>query len=108
MNYNKAFDIFSQIEKTELSSLKTDLLNSAIRYSNLRVSWIFADTEARIEMDNERTIAHNVFIDCCNILNRNMMKIGEDNTWRLKLGNERKTIGDFACYLNCILGIEAR
>jgi len=57
---------------------------------------------------NTKTVSHDAFIDSCNILSRNMAKAGEDNSWREVLGDNRKEIGDFACYLSCILGIKAR
>jgi len=37
-----------------------------------------------------------------------MGKAGEDNSWRMKLGDDRKDLGDFACYLHCLLGILSR
>jgi hypothetical protein len=37
-----------------------------------------------------------------------MIKIGEDASWRKILGNDRIAIGDFACFINLILGIKAR
>jgi len=49
--------------------------------------------------DKSRTIAHDIFIDCCNIFSRNMAKNGEDVSWRNKLGDNRQTIGDFACFV---------
>jgi len=60
------------------------------------------------ELDQARRISHNAFIDTCNILSRNMIKEGEDASWRRLLGNDRKAIGDFACYLTCILAVQAR
>lgn len=108
MNYNDASNIYSAFKGTSLLKLKSNLIKSAIRYSHLRVEWRLIDLEARKNMNQERTFAHNAFIDSCNILSREMSKIGENNKWRLLLGNERETIGDFACYLICILGIEAR
>lgn len=36
-----------------------------------------------------------------------MANNGEDITWRKTLGDDRKIIGDFACYVHCILGIQA-
>lgn len=36
------------------------------------------------------------------------MRGGENATWRKELGDDRKTIGDFACYLNFIFDIKAR
>jgi len=53
--------------------------------------------ETRQEMDRSLTFAHEVFIYDCNILSRNMAKIGEDSSWRQLLVNNRKKIGDFAC-----------
>ncbi|MGC8624401.1 MAG: hypothetical protein ACP5VQ_03945 [Phycisphaerae bacterium] len=60
------------------------------------------------QADTDRNCAHNAFIDACNILARNMAKVGEDATWRQTLGDERKTIGDLACYIHCFLGLAAR
>ncbi len=37
-----------------------------------------------------------------------MAKAGEDVAWRTVLGEDRKNIGDFACYLHCILGLRSR
>jgi hypothetical protein len=107
MNYNDALNIYSSIKGTSLIKLKSDLIKSAVRYSRLRVEWRLIDLERRKNLSQERTSAHNAFIDSCNILGREMAKIGENNRWRVLLGSERETIGDFACYLNCILGIEA-
>ncbi len=108
MDYPKALLIYSSIEKSTFQNLKSELIQAAIRYSRLRVDWQLSDLEERKNLDNERTFAHNSFIDSCNILSRNMAKAGEDISWREQLGNDRKSIGDFACYLTCILGIEAR
>ena len=108
MNYNDALNIYSAIKNTSLLKLKSDLIKSAVRYSRLRVEWRLIDLEGRKNLNQERTFAYNAFIDSCNIFSREMSKVGENNKWRVLLGNERETIGDFACYLTCILGIEAR
>lgn len=108
MTYNDSLKIYLDIKDTSLQKLKMDLIEAATRYSKIRVEWQLSDLEGRTSLDQERTIAHNSFIDCCNILSRNMTKAGEDIKWREHLGSDRKMIGDFACYLNCILGIEAR
>ena len=83
-------------------------MKSATRYARVRVDWERSSPDVRRDMDDERTRSHNTFIDSCNILSRNMAKIGEDNSWRQLLGDDRKTIGDFACYLHCLLGLKAR
>lgn len=67
-----------------------------------------SNEEERKELDEIRTISHNSLIDACNILSRNMEKSGENIEWRKKLGNDRKVIGDFACFVNFVLGLRAR
>ena len=37
-----------------------------------------------------------------------MAKAGEDISWRKMMSDNRKEIGDFACFLHCIIRIEAR
>ncbi len=91
-----------------LSELQHDFLRAAVRYANLRAQWYLEDFESRREMEDERTRAHNALIDSCNILSRNMANEGLDISWRTKLGDDRKTIGDFACYIHAYLGLLAR
>ena len=93
---------------TYLIELKDDLLQYAVRYARIRVDWYFLDIDARRETDENRSRAHNAFIDACNILSRNMGKKGLDIEWRAKLGNDRKVIGDFACYVHAYIGVMAR
>ena len=108
MNIDKAKLIFIDIKKTSFYDLECSLVKSAIRYAHIRVDWELSSAHVRRDMDDERTRSHNTFIDSCNILSRNMAKIGEDNSWRQLLGEDRKTVGDFACYLHCLLGLKAR
>lgn len=108
MELEQAQQIFNIINNSGPKPLVNSLLKSAVRYSRLRVDWYFSDQEQRIEMDEERTIAHNAFISACDILSRNMKDAGEDNQWRLRIGTERKSIGDFACLLHAIIGINSR
>ena len=35
-------------------------------------------------------------------------KIGKDVSWREALGESRKAIGDFACYVSLVYGLRAR
>lgn len=93
---------------TKLLPPRRDFYNKAVDYARIRAQWQLTSREQRIEMDQRRRLAHNAFIDACNILSRNMAKEDEDNSWRAELGDDRKIIGDFACYIHCFLGIEAR
>ena len=108
MDYEKAAHIWRQIEVSQLGELRLDLMRAAISYSNHRVQWLLSSQEQRIEMDRARSAAHNVFIDACNILSRNMAKAGETIDWRAILGDDRKEIGDFACFVVLFLGLAAR
>ena len=108
MSINKAKAILDQIESTNLKHLMDDLIDYAIRYARIRTDWNRADLEERRELEESRTRVHNVFIDSCNILSRNMLKNGEDNSWRKMLDDDRKVIGDFACYIHYILGLRSR
>ena len=108
MTFEEAKQVFESMEASSLVPLRRDLVMAAVRYAGMRVEWALADPDARRAMDPARTAAHDAFIDACNILSRNMAKAGEDNRWRARLSDDRKTIGDFACYLNALLGIRAR
>jgi len=108
MDLKTAQKILEMIEKTTLTGLIDDLLKTAVRYARIRTDWRFLTLDDKKEKDQTRTLAHNAFIDCCNILSRNMQKNGENHSWRKILGEDRKNIGDFACYLHCVLGIQSR
>lgn len=110
--YEKAKFCYESIREAELSSrlkpLQRDLYMKALSYARIRAEWAVSSREQRLEMDQLRRLAHNSFIDALNILSRNFAAAGEDNSWRAELGDDRKVIGDFACYLHCFKGIEAR
>ena len=103
-----AREVLTEIEASSLDDLKRQLLAAATRYARVRVDWWLTDAEGRRDMDRARRLAHEALIDSCNILSRNMAKAGEDNSWRARLGDRRKVIGDFACHVHCFLGIKAR
>lgn len=99
---------YTQLINSSHQPLVKSMIKSAVRYARLRVDWLLSDQEGRLEMEGERTAAHNAFISTCDILSRNMNQSGEDNHWRTQIGTDRKTIGDFACLLHAILGVQAR
>ncbi|HUO07857.1 MAG TPA: hypothetical protein VM008_06135 [Phycisphaerae bacterium] len=108
LDFDAARTIYGAINHSRFEDLRRDLLESAIRYAGLRVQWLQMDGEARADMDGRRSRAHEAFIDQCNILARNMAACGEDASWREVLGQHRKSIGDFACFVHLFLGIAAR
>jgi hypothetical protein len=108
MDYELAMQIWRQVNSTALTDLRQELIDAAVRYARLRVDWLLADTEKQISVGSDRSLSHNALIISCDILGRNMARAGEDASWRKTLGDDRKRIGDFACFLHCRLGISAR
>lgn len=108
MDFQTAVQIFDAINSSQLKNLKEDLISLAIDYARIRTDYYLLDQSERREKENSRTLAHNAFIDSCNILSRNMLKNGESAEWRVLLGEERKYIGDFACYIHLLLGLKVR
>lgn len=108
LSASQARTCYEQINETSLDSLRLTLYRQAVEYAKFRSQWSFLTFEQRKEIDPSRTISHNAFIDSANILSRNMTKQGEDNSWRATLGDDRKVIGDFACYVALYLALESR
>jgi len=108
MDIGETQKALAEINDSSLKDLRRGLFSSAIRYANIRAEWSLMDKEQRLEADANRSRAHDSFIDSCNIMSRNMLKAGESVTWRALLGDDRKVIGDFACYLHCLLAVKAR
>jgi hypothetical protein len=100
--YKNFHKLYLVIENSKQIDLKKSLYKNAVRYAHLRSKWLSVDREERESMHEEIRSAHNVFIDSCNILSRNMINSGEDASWRKELGDDRKVIGDFACYISFV------
>jgi hypothetical protein len=104
----------SAVKGEPLHGIWRDLLECATRYAELRAQWALTPLgNERGELDRERSLAHDVFIGSCNAMSRTMVSQGLDVTWRKRLGDQdtiggRKNIGDFACFVHCLLGLAAR
>jgi len=106
--HDTAQQAYLSIKESRLTDLHTSLFKAAVSYAFIRAEWHFMTTDERASADASRTIAHNRFIDTCNIFSREQAKIGEDNRWREAIGADRKMVGDFACWVSCWVGIESR
>ncbi len=80
----------------------------AAEYAMIRNRWDRMTREERIAIDADRTKAHDAFIAQLNIISRIPEQKGIDNSWRTELGDARKRIGDFACFITYIVGISNR
>ena len=94
--------------------LYDELIKIATRYAAIRANWLLLSREEKSEQDSGRTSCHNSVIIHFNMLARYLKKNGKAAVWRDELGYEaddpynRKAIGDFACYLAFVNGINAR
>ena len=92
----------------DAKELYYDFLEGAFKYSSIRSSWLTMTKDDKMERDKERTLKHDSVINRVNILARYLEKEGKDISWRVKLGDSRKKIGDFACYVALFYGLHAR
>ena len=71
------------------------LCEKAVSYASVRGHWYTMTQEERNNEDDYRTALHDSFIAYVNATARHQ----GNPSWRERLGNDRKKIGDFACYL---------
>ena len=91
-----------------------ELVDTATKYAAIRTEWLLLNREEKAERDSKRTSCHDSIIIKFNMLARYVRMKGKDATWRDCLGYEednpynRKRMGDFACYLAFVNGLNAR
>jgi|GEM_PF-331448 len=100
--------IFETLQSSKHTQLFDTLVERAVIYSRIRVDWYYAALDEQFDLDVDRTIAHDEFISSCMMLSKKMKETGEDSKWRLAIGKDRKSNGDFACLLHAVIGIRAR
>jgi len=108
MDFASAVKIFDQIAGSNHAASREELFTRAFRYARIRADWYTLSSDDRHRVNDARTAAHNALIGSCDKLSRIMDQSGEDTSWRKMLGEDRITIGDFACYLHCILGLKSK
>lgn len=108
LTHSRAEEFFDEIVETKQTAERGAMILAAIEYARIRVDDLLADPAKRATMGANRGQVHNTFIAACNLLAEKMEASGESPTWRQRLGEDRKDIGDFACYIHYRLGLEAR
>ena len=118
-----SMDEFPEIHREMLASMGDDpdalelydeLMASAIVYADIRARWSRMTREEKRDADEGRTMKHDSVIININKLARLLHMNGRDIAWRDRLGyteedpGKRRRIGDFACYLAFVAGINAR
>ena len=95
----------AMLHATDKMDFYNDFLAKGFKYAHIRSEWELLENNERAEKDSYRTSVHNSFITSINILSRLCESEGIDNSWRIKLTDDRKIIGDFACFVAYINGI---
>ncbi|MCI9006318.1 MAG: hypothetical protein HFH39_14085 [Lachnospiraceae bacterium] len=91
-----------------------ELMDTVTKYAAIRTEWPLLNREEKTGRDSRRTSCHDSVIVKFNMLARYARMQGKDANWRDCLGYEednpynRKRIGDFACYLAFVNGLNAR
>lgn len=78
-------------------------LTSAVEYAATRTAWSTMDQAAKNDDDKPRRLKHDAFISMLNAISRNL---GVDEIEVVM--PDRKTKGDFACYMALFLALEQR
>ena len=99
-------------EDEDFAGLWEDFVKVAARYANIRATWYMISRRERMETDDARTACHDSVISRLNAIWRCMKMKGWDNAWREELGLDefvhRKRLGDFACYVAYVYGLNSR
>ena len=112
LSYEEAKEIYFSIQNNldlsddDIVGLYNDMINRAVRYANIRAEWNSLTRDQKREKDDSRTFAHDAVIMAVNIVARTQGNEGA--VWRSRLTDDRKRIGDFACYIALFKGLEAR
>lgn len=110
LQYDVAKRLYDEIrEKAEKNTadgfdeLYRTFLEDASDYARTRTAWSFMDNATRMDEDQGRTIKHDTVILMLGAVCRNLGIEGVD-----ELMPDRKTKGDFACYVALFLALEQR
>lgn len=112
ISFEEAMALYQRIidaapeEDDDFEAVWNQALQCMTAYADLRAHWKITP---KPERDNDRrTVIHDSVIYSLNQLSIYMGYKHLDNSWRVDLGDQRKRIGDFACYVSLIYGLFAR
>ena len=85
-----------------------NFIKASVDYSNYRSRWLDMSLIEQNNIEHDRTISHNILIEAKDVLCEYMLDYSMNISWAIQLGDERKDIGDFGCYLSYVQAIKAR
>ena len=92
----------------EILKVWSEFLQASISYAHIRSQWLLWEREERQQKDEGRTAKHERVIYCLKLPSRYLGQEGVDVSWFDSIEDNRKQIGDFACYIAYIYSINAR
>lgn len=112
---------FSEAERIYYDLLNTPLIHQAefqeewaifvklcAEYAHARAIWFTMSIDEKHSFDASRTTMHNKVIHQLQLLKALTNEQGLDSSWYEYFKEDRKRIGDFACYVAYIYGVHAR
>lgn len=92
----------------EFQQLFAGMQERAVSYAGYRAKWITLSQQEKMEIDEARSRHHDLFIKAKNDLVKYMYRNKMNIDWDDELGEDRKRIGDFACYMVFVMSLHAR
>lgn len=93
---------------TEEMEYWNDFITSCLEYAEIRSTWLFLSREEKLEKDTLRTAIHNTVLRNLSILKRIFEIKNKNIAWYNRFNDDRKRIGDFACYISYIHSLTSR
>ena len=110
LQYETAKKLYEEIKAKATSDKRSGFddfyngfLKSAASYAETRTEWNFMELSERMERDKSRSIKHDAYMSGLGAVCRNLGIEGID-----EIMPDRKTKGDFACYIALFLALEQR
>ena len=96
------------VRDREFEKLFGTMQERAVTYAGYRAKWLTQSLQERLEVDETRSRHHDLFIKAKNDLVKYMYANKMDADWDDELGEARKRVGDFACYMVFLMSLHAR
>lgn len=105
--YSSLLNSSNQLDK-EFQEEWTTFVLLCVEYASARGKWLTLSREEKLANDESRTVTHNKVIYQLKILKGLASEQGNDVAWFEQFNDDRKRIGDFACYVAYNYALNAR
>lgn len=103
-------DLIIAVNQTDEDSLLywNDFISASVDYSQARGEWLLLSREEKHAKDDMRTTKHNKVIYTLKIYIAYSKQRGNVFPWFEEIKDNRKQLGDLACYVSYVYAINAR